>query len=46
VGAAVGLQVALPAAGGIALLAAGAGGGAAPLFLSAALLAGVFYLYR
>lgn len=43
---AVDLQVGIPAAMGIALLSAGAGAGAVPLFIFAGILAWVFYLYR
>ncbi|WIA40658.1 hypothetical protein OEZ86_004364 [Tetradesmus obliquus] len=46
VGAAVGLQVLLPAAAGVTILAAGGGGGSVPMFLMSGLLAFVFYLYR
>jgi len=46
VGLSVGLQVGIPAAVGIALLAAGAGGGAIAPLLFAGILAWVFYLYR
>lgn len=46
VGAAVGLQVGLPALAGLLLLANGAGAGSLPLFLTAGILAFVFYLYR
>lgn len=46
VGAAVGLQVGLPALAGMLLLANGAGAGAVPLFVTAGILGFVFYLYR
>jgi hypothetical protein len=38
--------VLLPAAAGVAILAAGGGGASVPLFLVAGLLGFVFYLYR
>jgi hypothetical protein len=40
------LQVLLPAAAGVAILAAGGGGASVPMFLVAGLLGFVFYLYR
>jgi hypothetical protein len=40
------LQVLLPAAAGVAVLAAGGGGASVPMFLVAGLLGFVFYLYR
>jgi len=46
VGAAVGLQVGLPALGGLLLLMNGAGAASAPLFIAAGILGVVFYLYR
>jgi hypothetical protein len=39
-------QVLLPSAAGVAILAAGGGAGAIPLFLMAGLIGFVFYLYR
>jgi hypothetical protein len=42
----VALQVGLPAAAGLFLLANGAGPGALPLFITAGLLGLVFWLYR
>jgi hypothetical protein len=40
------VQVLLPAAAGVAILAAGGGGASVPMFLVAGLLGFVFYLYR
>eukprot|EP00879_Flechtneria_rotunda_P010708 GHRR01011190.1.p1 GENE.GHRR01011190.1~~GHRR01011190.1.p1 ORF type:complete len:492 (+),score=143.83 GHRR01011190.1:253-1728(+) len=46
VGASVAMQVTLPAAAGVAVLAAGGGAASVPLFLTAGLIGFVFYLYR
>lgn len=46
VGGAVVLQIALPAAAGAAVVSAGGGLAAAPLFITACLVAYVFWLYR
>jgi hypothetical protein len=46
VGVSVGLQVLLPAAAGIAIVASGGGGASLPLFITAGIIGFVFYLYR